>query len=366
MTFVFSERVRALLASPHYMALPLAGVDISASAVKAVRLAESAHGLILASCVETKLPVGACVDGEILDHTAVTTALTMAAEATGITAAHVALPESKSYLFETAASGKNKAEWYTSIEQHLDECVPLPPAETVFDFVVVGRTERAEALVAGIGFAHRIIDDTLAVFDKAELTVRSLEGETFAAARAVLAPHDESTVLIIDIGKTTTKISIVVHRIPRFATTITIGGQALTLAIQKYFGVTEEEAQNLKKEKGIVPLAGNEDYLAAVLSTLSVIRDEISRHLTYWKKRSEHEEGQKPVSRVIVVGGNASVRGLSEYLEGALQIPVMTGDVFTNFASRETWIPSVEYAESLSYATAIGLALRDRITAYAY
>ena len=53
------------------------------------------------------------------------------------------------------------------------------------------------------------------------------------------------------------------------------------------------------------------------------------------------------------------MRGLPEYLEGALAIPVATGDVFTNLASREYWIPEPDYAESLAYATAIGLALRD-------
>jgi Tfp pilus assembly PilM family ATPase len=71
-----------------------------------------------------------------------------------------------------------------------------------------------------------------------------------------------------------------------------------------------------------------------------------------------------PVTHAILVGGNASVRGLSEYLEGALRVPVVSGDVFTNLASRDAWIPSLDYTESLAYATAIGLALRDDIQSY--
>jgi Tfp pilus assembly PilM family ATPase len=65
------------------------------------------------------------------------------------------------------------------------------------------------------------------------------------------------------------------------------------------------------------------------------------------------------VSQAILFGGNASIRGFPEYLEDTLRIPVVTGDVFTNFAPRDTWIPQIDYAESLAYATAIGLALRD-------
>jgi len=111
-----------------------------------------------------------------------------------------------------------------------------------------------------------------------------------------------------------------------------------------------------------VPTAGNEEYLAAMLSTVSAIRDEISRHLNYWQERALTPQGlHTPVSRAILVGGNASVRGLPEYLEGALGIPVTPGDVFTNLASRDTWVPSIDYTESLAYATAIGLALRDHM-----
>jgi type IV pilus assembly protein PilM len=362
---VFSERLRTIFAPPEYVALPFSGIDLSASGAKVVHLVETAHGLVLDSYVETRLSPGAFSEGDIVDRAAIIEAVRVAAKTTGIKAAHVSLPESKSYLFETAAAGKNKAEWRTSIEQHLDEFVPLPPAETVFDFVRTGENEQGDTLVAGIGFADRIVNDTLSVFDRAGMTVLSLEAETFAASRALLPYGDTSTVLIIDVGKTTTKIAIVENHIPRFATTIHIGGHALTLAVQKYFGVTEDEARKVKATRGIVPTAGNEEYLAAMLSTVSAIRDEISRHLSYWQSRAAQGSKHAPVERAILAGGNASVRGLPEYLEGALQIPVATGDVFTNLASRDAWIPALGYTESLAYATAIGLALRDRIIPYA-
>ena len=203
------------------------------------------------------------------------------------------------------------------------------------------------------------MDRTLAVYDDARITVRSFEGETFATARALLAAGDNATTLIIDVGKTTTKLAIVEARIPRFATTIGIGGHAFTLAVQKHFGVTEQEARRVKIERGIVPAPGNEDYLAAMLSTVSAIKDEIVIRLDYWQSRQAREPGHAPVAKAILAGGNASIRGLPEYLEGALAIPVATGDVFANLASRDYWIPELDYAESLAYATSVGLALRD-------
>ena len=365
MSFAFREHIRAALAPPRYLALPFSGIDLSTSGVKAVRLAEEAHGLTFVSYAEARLPSGAFTDGEIVDHATVAEVLSATATAAGIFAANVALSESKSYLFETTIPGTSAPEWRIAIEQHLDELVPLPPPETVFDIVRVGQGERGDTLVAGIGFARRIVDDTLSVFDMANIRVQALEGETFASSRALLPRGDESTALIIDVGRSTTKISIVTRRIPRFATTIGIGGHALTLAVQKHFGVTEAEARKIKAERGIVPAPGNEDYLAAMLSTVSAIRDEISTRLDYWQEKAKTSVTQTPVTHAILVGGNASVRGLPEYLEGALKIPVVAGDVFTNLASRDTWIPTLDYTESLAYATAIGLALRDDIQSYA-
>ncbi len=366
MSFVFHERIRAAFAPPRYLAPPFSGIDLSTSGAKAVRLHEGMHGLTLAGYAEARFPSGAYVDGEIVDRTAVVRVLSVVAKTAGISSANVALPESKSYLFEATVSGTRTTEWRTAVEQRLDELVPLPPAETVFDIVPVGQGERGDTLVAGIGFARRIVDETLSVFDEAHIRVRALEGETFASARALLPHGDESTALIIDVGRSTTKISIVANRIPRFATTIGIGGHALTLAVQKHFGVTEAEARRIKEERGIVSAPGNEDYLAAMLSTVSVIRDEISRRLEYWQEKMTLSGAHTPVSHAILVGGNASVRGFPEYLEGTLRVPVVAGDVFTNLASRDTQLPSLDYTESLAYAAVIGLALRDSLQTYAY
>lgn len=350
MSFVSGERLRAAFAPPRYLAFPLSGIDLSTSGVKAVRLAEGAQGLTLASYAEERLPAGAFTDGEIVDRGAVVAALSAAAKTADISSVNAALPESKSYLFEATAPGKKKAEWRTVIEQRIDELVPLPPPETAFDIVGVGQGEQGDTLVAGIGFARRIVDDTLSAFDQSGIEVRALEGETFAMARALLPAGDESTTLIIDVGKTTT---------------IGIGGHALTLAVQKHFGVTEAEARKVKAERGIVPAPGNEDYLAAMLSTVSAIRDEIATRLTYWQEKAALKGVHEQVTRAILVGGNASVRGLPEYLESALRVPVAAGNVFTNLASRDIWIPALDYTESLAYATAIGLALRDYAQPYA-
>jgi type IV pilus assembly protein PilM len=355
---VLEDRLRALFPPPAYLARPAAGIDVSTSGVKIALIAPTTHGLELGGSADLRLPAGAVEGGEIVERARLVEVLAKAASELGFARANVSLPESKSYLFETRAEGADKAAWRAAVEPRLDEFIPLAPAEAAFDVVAVG-TEGAETLLAGVGYARRVVEGMLAALEEAGIETAALEAENFALARALLPWGDASTVLVIDVGKTTTKLAIVGRGIPRFATTIAIGGHALTLAVQKHFGVTEEEAKRVKSERGIVPGEGNEDYLAAMLSTCSAIRDEIARRLSYWQSHAALSPGHERVTSALLVGGNASVRGLAEYLESALRLPVATGNVFANFAPPERWLPPFDYDASLAFGTAIGLALRE-------
>ncbi|KND51182.1 MAG: type IV pilus assembly protein PilM [Parcubacteria bacterium C7867-001] len=353
----FARFARVVFPPPNFLGFPTAGIDISTSGIKIARLKETLHGLELEAFGEEPLNLGAVTDGEITDQSAVVAAIKKLAKTHHVHTVNIALPEARGYLFETDVEGDSPAARRSAVESRIDELVPLPPAEVVFDVVSEEKTEKGTHVI-GIGYARRVIDTTLAVLEDAGLRVRSIESENFALPRALLSHDSTETVLIIDIGKTTSKLLVVSGRVPRFATTLTIGGHALTLAVQKHFGVTEEEAKKVKAEKGIAPSAGNEEYLSAMLSTVSVLREEIGRRIDYWQTHVG-EKQEDLIKRVILVGGNATVRGLPEYLQSTLKLPVEEGNVFINMAKRDDWLPPMDYTASLAYGTAIGLALRE-------
>lgn len=351
-----SRFLRVELAPPAYLSLPTAGIDISTSGIKIACVRERLHGLELSDYASYELPEGSVVGGELRAPEKIVEGLKDLMHKHHIRFANVALPESRGYLFEADVPKGSEEVQKVAVEQHLDEYVPLPASEVTFALAPLAESAEGARLV-GVGYARRVVEETLAVLDEAGIRTRALESETFALPRALLPKGSDETVLIIDIGKTTTKLVVTTKGLPRFVTTLDIGGHALTLAVQKHFGVSEEEARKVKAEKGIAPGQGNEEYLAAMLSTVSVIRDEIAKRLEYWQ--SHADDAHAPVARAILAGGNAAILGLPEYLEASLKVPVALGDVFTNFASREKWLPPMNYNASLAYGTAIGLALRD-------
>ena len=355
-----SRYLRVEFPAPSYLSVPAVGIDISTSGIKIARLKETLRGLELADYEEMMLPAGSVVNGEVRDPQAVVDGLKQLAKKHHIKAANIALPEARGYLFEAEIPEGGDEEIAVAVERRLDEYVPLPASEVAFALARLPKGEGPRRAV-GAGYAHRVVEENLSMLDEAGIVVSAIESETFALPRALLKPSDAETVLIIDIGKTTTKLLVATARLPRYVTTLDVGGHALTLAVVKHFGVTEEEAKKVKAERGIVAGEGNEEYLAAMLSTVSVIRDEIAKRLEYWQSRPETAVSKDPVTRAILTGGNATVLGLPEYLESALKVPVELGDVFANFSPRDAWLPPLEYTESLAYGTAIGLALRNHV-----
>ena len=83
MTSVLREYIRVAFAPPRYLAPSLAGIDLSTSGVKAVRLTKGTHGLILDGYADVRLPSGAFADGEIVDRLAVVGTLSSAAASAG-------------------------------------------------------------------------------------------------------------------------------------------------------------------------------------------------------------------------------------------------------------------------------------------
>lgn len=344
---------------PSGVLMPAAGIDISQGSVKSVLLTEHGRYATLKSYAETPLPEGAIVDGDIELEDRVVEVLRSMRLRQGIHFAAASLPEKKAYLYRTLITPETK-DMRAGVEFDFETHVPLPPGEAIFDYEPVRRTESG-TVVAVTAYARRIVEKYQSVFEKAGIILRALEVESQSLARATVGTEDRArTVLMIDFGKHTTRIAIVEHGVVVFTATVEVGGNALTQAVMKRMNVAEAEAEKIKNEKGFLMSADNKDLVETLMSTVSVVKDEIVRHMTYWNNPPADELPRRPIERAIICGGNANLRGFPEYLEGFLNVPVKVADVWASTLSLDRYIPPMPFSVSLEYATAIGLALRSR------
>jgi type IV pilus assembly protein PilM len=126
-----------------------------------------------------------------------------------------------------------------------------------------------------------------------------------------------------------------------FVRSIPIAGNAITQQISKEFGITFDEAEDLKRKHGFVALGGAyeepESEVAATISkiarnVMTRLHGEISRSINVW--RSQYN-GNKP-TKLFIAGGGSLIQYITEFFEEKLHIPVDYLNVFSIMGIADT------------------------------
>jgi type IV pilus assembly protein PilM len=338
--------------------MPAVGIDISDYSIKYVHL-EHEHGhVVLKGHAKIDLPIGTVEHGEIKDFTTITKMLTKIREDNNFHFVHLSLPEEHAYLFQTNLPLASQEEVEQMLEFHLKENVPITAEEALYDYGVIKQT--ASAYVANVSvYPAPIATLYLEALAAAGLTPLSVEIEGQATARALLHPHDTSTNIIIDVGRSDASLSISLAGTVGFTAGLEIGGDHFTRSISRHLNVSFQEAEKLKRDGGFADTPSNAAVYEALLPTVSQLKETINKHYLYWQMHADNELGSTDVSRVILVGGNANLLGMPEYLEAGLEVPIEIGNVWQNVFSFEEFLPPLPAHQSLEFASAVGLALRS-------
>ncbi len=345
--------------TPKFLERPSVGIDISDRSIKYIALHHTKGELRTSFYGEKKVPQGVIESGKIQNPQVLVTLLKEIKSEHGCHFVRVSLPEEQMYLFELTVPKMTSDEIRGTIDIQLEEHVPLAPQDVVFDYDLVEEFADSYKVLVTVA-PTMVVEEYTSLFKDAGLTPLSLELEASALSRSIIAQGDENTYMIIDFGDTRSGISIVHKRIPLFTSTVSIGGTTITEMIAKNFSVSYDEAEKMKKEIGLSRNEKDKELFSVILNGLSVLRDEVNRHFIYWHSHKDAEGNARPVIQAIrICGGNANLDGIVEYFKTSLRADVDLANVWVNMGSVDSYVPPINFKESLSYATAIGLALGD-------
>jgi type IV pilus assembly protein PilM len=348
---------------PKYLELSLAGIDISDASVKYAELDHSTNGYRLKKFGEVPLPPGTVDSGHILDRERLAEVLREIKKKTGFRLVHISLPEEESFVVRMKVPWESPEQLPDSIELGLEEYIPLPADQVTFDFEIYDKpaSETGEYSLGVYVAPKALVADYSETLKLAGLVPVGLEIEVQSAARALVAPTDEGTYLVADLGRTRTSFFIVSRGKVMFTSTIkSVGGDNLTKAIERAMGVSFEEAEQLKKKSGLLNSEDNHAVFEAMIPVSSVFKDETKRHFGYWEGLRENGETTDPISKLIFCGGQATLPGLAEYISSGLPVKVEIGNVWSSLETKK--LPPLPFNDSIRYVAAIGLALRGAIS----
>lgn len=342
---------------PKLLAMDAAGLEISEHSLKYLHLSGEKK-MRLKSFGNKDLPVGVIAHGEIEDVDALAQALRELRDEIGTPRVHVSLPEQKGYVFRMTVPHVRDLSVREAVEFRLEEYVPLPPSDVVFDWEVLeGESTPTELALNVTAFPRATIEEYYEALLSAGYVPLSFEIESQAAARAVLPCDHAGAALIVDFGETRTAIAIVQNGIVRFTTSLELAGEALTAALIKKLAVAPQEAERLKNEEGVAIAGGKAAEVIGPIVT--ALRNEIQRHFLYWHTHGEAAGlPHAPIDTIILCGGNANVRGLPTFLSQTMRARVELAEVWQNVFDLKDYVPPIPHNHSLRYATVTGLALR--------
>lgn len=342
---------------PKFLLMPAVGIDISDHSVKYAELFQKGNTYKLGRFGDVAIPAGIVEGGKIMNPPKLAEILNKLRVDQNLSFVRSSLPEEQVYFFRARYPFSAKENLRETIELSLEEHVPIPATDAVFDFEIVEHTEK-DVDVAVTVATNSTIESYSDVFKAAGLTLLSLELEASAIARSVIATNDTEAHLIADFGEARTGIAIVCGGQVYVTSTVSVGGQMLTETVARHLSISLIEAENLKRQFGLQRNSEHEELFAILLTNIAILRDEINKHLIFWHSHPDESGKPRPeIKKILLVGGDSNLPGLPEYLSASLRIEAVIGNIWTNIKMPERGIPELPKEASLSYGTSIGLAL---------
>ena len=287
----------------------------------------------------------------------------------------VSLPEEKSFVDVLRLPNLKKGEVGNAVLFEAANYIPIPLDEVYFDFEVVKRSalnkvsgavvdkavpqggslgESMEVLIAAT--PKKIVDSYASMLKIAGLKPFFMEVESLSLSRALIKQGvNHRPLLIIDFGQFRTVFVIFAGQSLRFSSTIPVASKELDNLLMKQLNINLAEAEKIKQTEG---LWGDSKILDIIVPVLTDLTEQIKKHLDYYHSHSPLNHVPHFVEKIVLCGGGANLKGLASFLTDALKIRIELGNPWVNvFSSSHKEILPVSLEESVSYATAIGLAL---------
>lgn len=313
---------------------PMVGVDISSTSVKLLELARRGEHYQVESYAVVPIPPGVVVEKNIKDSETLAEIIRKTLIKSQSTAkfAAVALPDS-SVINKIIQLDKSLSddEMEMQIMLEADKFIPYPLEEVRLDFDVLTQSPNHPELVDVMVVASRAenVNTRVETLADSGLEVKVVDVESYAIERACrLAAEclpnkgNNELIAVVDIGSIMTSLTVLYNMTTIFSREEIFGGEQLTKAIQRHYGLSYSEA-GLAKKQGGMP----EDYIVEVLNPFKEAAVlQVRRALQFFFSASQHTN----VSHILLAGGTVAIDGLVELIEEQIGIPTSIADPFNS------------------------------------
>ena len=275
----------------------------------------------------------------------------------------VSIPERQSFVQVVNLPVMSGAEMTEAVQWAVKQHIPFDLEGVYIDWQPLiaphPQTGRQPVLV---GAAQRsVVDPLLAVVDQLGLTVVALELEAQAIVRSLLPSNavDVSGVLVVDLGATTTNVILFDRGAMRFTTSLRRGGDYLTETLAQRLHLEPSLAAEQKAVVGVRERSTDDEVAETLRAAAQQLVEQIQGIV---QNIVAEATGAPQLQAILLAGGAANLPGLVDVFGAVFPgVPVQIGNPLINLVDEDqSTTPIMSPADASHFATAIGLALRER------
>jgi len=335
------------------------GLDISGRTVRLVALRRKGKKIIMTSRNEITLPLGVIENGEIKNINLFSDnikKLIKNVKGENITTKSVisVLPETKTFIKVITISKQNEPITKKTVEQEAKNHIPLNLEESYLDWQVIN-SKKSEILIAAV--PKQTSDSYYSALEKSGLLPQCLEVEAAAISRSIISNEQSKDFgeIIIDFGAARTGLIVHDKNTIQFTVSLPISGDEITNTISKKLKIDPQKAEESKIICGLDPKKCEGALLKILQKPIDDLAKQIKQAILYYKTVSPDRE----IKKIILCGGGANFSGIDLVLKEKLALEVTISNPLEKIIVPKKLALSKQ--KSLSYATAVGLALRPHL-----
>jgi type IV pilus assembly protein PilM len=335
------------------------GLDIGTNSIKLVEVEESKGGLRLKNFGITPIPKDSIVNGAIVNHDAVVSAIQQllsnlkvkTRDAVSSVSGHPVI------IKKISMPQTTDDEMEESIKFEAEQYIPFDLDEVNIDYQILAVEEgKSDHMSVMLVAAKKVmISDYVKVLTDAGLNPVILDIDVFALENAYEANYQDDepqAVALIDIGASTININIIKAGLSAFTRDIFLGGNQVTEEIQKHFGISFDEAETLKISGDINnPEFGGKEIVKKVCDSMVA---EIQKSLDFYSSTTYEQ-----IARIYLSGGCAKIPFVKESIEEKLNIATEVIDCMRT-VSYDQNVFDPDYIKDITPLASVGVGLALR------
>lgn len=343
------------------MASTVVGLDFGNGVIRAAELAdvESARPTIVKYATIAVAPT-ALRRGEVVEPGTVTTALKQLWANAKFSTKTVTLGVGNQRVLvrDITVPQLPLAHIRKSLPFQVQDMLQVPAAEAILDFFPTSAIRSdAGPQLSGLLIAavkEPVLRNVEAV-RAAGLKTSDVDLIPFALTRLFASENDLETTAIVHIGAATTVIVIARGQLPKFVRIVQTGGEDLTAAITEHLDMTSEQAQQYKRELGLMPT--HEPRRAPIAQVIATSTGELINSVRNTLSFYLGVNSTARIDRVVLSGGGGRLPGLAEALAAATHVPVTQSDAFARLRPGRSFDPKEYNRDPAAAEVSIGLAI---------